>query len=86
MFDSSYYPKALDESLFESWLEKGRESKIPYSYLLVVWDEREANYQPVYVEQRESILHYEVYEHSTGNESLVAVYDLYSESRIHLEH
>ncbi|UII24037.1 hypothetical protein [Fulvivirga ligni] len=82
MFDGSDYPKSLDEELFNTWLENGRESKISYTHLLVVWDDFEADYMAVYVEDRSEIEKYEKYESSTGRESLVAAYDLYSESRI----
>lgn len=82
MFDGSDFPKSLDEEVFDEWLENGRESKISYSILLIVWDEFESNYVPVYTENREELEKYERYQTSTGRESLVAAYDLYSESRI----
>ena len=79
MFEGRDFPKALDEDLFNLWLENGRSSKIRYNYLLIVWDEYEAAYQPVYAEHRDEI---EPYKSSVSRERLVAVYDLYSESRI----
>jgi hypothetical protein len=82
MFEGSDFPKSLDEETFNLWLENGRQSKIGYNYLLIVWDEYEAAYRPVYVEPREEIGSYQKYNESTGRESLVAAYDLYSESRI----
>lgn len=82
MFESPDYPKALEESLFDSWLEKGRNSKISFAYILIVWDELEASYFPVFVESREQIQDYEPYGHSSQRQTLVAAYDLYSESRI----
>lgn len=82
MFDSREFPKPLDEELFNTWLENGRLSRLRYHYLLVVWDELEAEYQPVYVEHRNQIKEYERYPGVIGRESLVAAYDLYSESRI----
>lgn len=82
MFDGPDYPKALDEALFESWLEMGREAKIPYTYLLVVWDEAESCYLPVFVENRSEIHSYEKYGTSPVRQLLVAAYDLYSESKI----
>ncbi|MCD9015757.1 hypothetical protein [Parachryseolinea silvisoli] len=82
MFEGSDFPKSLDEETFNLWLENGRQSKIGYSYLLIVWDEYEAAYRPVYVENREEIGSYQKYNEATGRESLVAAYDLYSESRI----
>lgn len=82
MFDSRDYPQALDELLFESWLQAGRESRISYTYLLIVWDELEQRYFPEYVEERQAIQSYEPFGQSYGRQALVAAYDLYSESRI----
>ncbi|SMD31781.1 hypothetical protein SAMN04488029_0118 [Reichenbachiella faecimaris] len=84
MFDGSDYPKSLDEQQFDNWLEMGRESKIPYCYLLIVWDALEEQYLPVFVEDKESIESFEIYPYSTIQEALIAVYDLYSESKISL--
>lgn len=81
MFEGSDFPKSLDEALFETWLENGRASKMGYSYLLIIWDDFESDYQPVYVEHRDELDAY-VEKRSTNRESLVAAYDLYSESRI----
>jgi len=82
MFDGADFPKSLAEEEFNSWLEHGRQSKIRYNYLLVVWDAYESAYRAVYAEHREEIEAYEPYQRATGRESLVAAYDLYSESRI----
>jgi len=82
MFDGAAFPKSLEEEVFEAWLESGRNSKIGYKYLLIIWDNYDDDYQAVYVEERKNIYNYERYESSTGRESLVAAYDLYSESRI----
>ncbi|NVJ84969.1 MAG: hypothetical protein HWE15_01615 [Algoriphagus sp.] len=82
MFDSPEYPKSLSEDLFEEWLETGRESRIPYAYMLVIWDEIERKYRPVYVEQRNQIHSYPRFGQSPENQMLVAAYDLYSESRV----
>lgn len=82
MFDNAQYPKSLEENLFHTWLEKGRESNLGYRYLLLVWDELDADYAPVYAYDHDEINRYEKYGRSTGRESLVAVYDLYSESKI----
>ncbi len=84
MFDGSDFPKSLDDALFESWLEQGRASKISYGYLMIIWDAYEAEYIPKYAEARVEFNDYEVYSNSTDTESLIAVYDLYSESRISL--
>jgi hypothetical protein len=82
MFDSPDYPKSLDESLFDSWLEAGRESRIPYAFLLVIWDEIDGKYLPVFAENRSEVDEYETYGDSPARQLLVAAYDLYSESRI----
>lgn len=82
MFDGPDYPKALDESIFESWLEKGRTSLIPYAYLLIIWDELESKYIPVYTENRSEIQQFARYGDAPDHRLLVAAYDLYSESRV----
>lgn len=84
MFDSPDYPKPLDEELFDAWLEKGRESKIGYEYMLVVWDDGESDYKPAYAESRAHIKELKLsnYGDSVEQESVVAVYDLFSEARI----
>ena len=79
MFEGADFPKSLDEELFDSWLEDGRQSKLNYSYLLIIWNELDSDYQPVYVEGRDEL---ESFPTTTGRESLVAAYDLYSESRV----
>ncbi|MEP0366362.1 MAG: hypothetical protein ABJN36_03270 [Cyclobacteriaceae bacterium] len=86
MFDGADFPKPLSENVFDSWFEEGRLSKISYKYLLVVWDDFEGEYKPAYVETREKFSEYEIYNGATGRESLVAVYDLYSQSRISMEY
>lgn len=82
MFDSSEFPTSLDEALFNSWLENGRQSKLSYNYLLIIWDELESAYQPVYLETRDALNDYTKHKTPAGRESLVAAYDLYSESRV----
>jgi hypothetical protein len=82
MFDGPGFPKSLEESVFDGWLENGRQSKAGYHYLLIIWDSYEAAYHPVYAERREEINQYEKLESSLGREGLVAAYDLYSESRV----
>jgi hypothetical protein len=82
MFDGPGFPKSLNEDDFNLWLENGRSSKVGYSHLLIMWDQYESKYLPVYVERRDEINEYERYESAIGRESLVAAYDLYSESRI----
>ncbi|WP_339755416.1 hypothetical protein [Algoriphagus aquimarinus] len=82
MFDGPDYPNSITEDLFESWLEEGRASKISYHFLLIVWNVYDEKYNPVYVETREEIWNYELYPNAKGSEALIAVYDLYSESRV----
>ncbi len=82
MFEGPDFPKSLDESVFESWFEKGRSSKMPYTYILIVWDELEQHYFPAFVEERSQIQDYEAHGNSFHRQVLVAAYDLYSESRI----
>jgi hypothetical protein len=82
MFEGPDFPKSLDEEAFSLWLEKGRLSKIGYHYLLIIWDEYESAYRPVYAEHRNEIGQYQKHKTPVGGERLVAAYDLYSESRI----
>lgn len=82
MFEGADFPKSLNEKLFDSWLENGRQSKLSYHYLLIIWDELESAYQPVYVENRDALNDYAKHKITTSRESLVAAYDLYSESRV----
>jgi hypothetical protein len=82
MFDGPDYPQSLDEAVFDFWLETGRASKIPYAYLLIVWDEIDQKYFPVFAENRSEIDGHEKYGDSPVRQLLVAAYDLYSESRI----
>ena len=82
MFDSREYPRALDEDQFDLWLEEGRQSKMPFEYMLVLWDEMEGKYHPEYVESREQINKYPLWGEAAGHTSTIAVYDLYSEARI----
>jgi len=84
MFDGPDYPKSLDEELFDNWLENGRTSKLGYSHLLIIWNELESQYQPIYTDNREAINEYDKYGFSITQESLIAAYNLYSEARIDL--
>lgn len=82
MFDGPDFPKSLDEEVFEKWIAAGKERKIGYQYLLIVWDEFNLQYKPVYAKDRSEFDQYEKYKTSVTHESLVAAYDLFSESRI----
>ena len=79
MFEGPDFPKALDEEVFNQWLENGRLSKIGYNYLLILWDDFESAYQPVYVADREEI---STYRSLRSRERFIAAYDLYSESKL----
>lgn len=72
--------KALLEDDFEQWLENGRNSRLGYHFMLIIWNEREREYHPKYLSTREEFNSYSLAIH----ESIVSVYDLYSESRITL--
>lgn len=82
MFNGPNFPRTLDDDVFSIWLENGRLAKIGYKYLLIIWDEYDSLYKPVYAERRDDIGNYSAYKSSVGHESLVAAYDLYSESRV----
>lgn len=85
MFDGPDYPKSLDEELFDTWLENGRLSKLGYNYLLIIWNELESQYLPVYADNRDVLNEFDLYGSSIVQESLIAAYHLYSESRIDLQ-
>jgi hypothetical protein len=82
MFEGPSYPSALDESVFEEWLAKGRMSITPFAYMLVIWDELDRTYMPVYVEQRSELQTFARYGEAPDHRLLVAAYDLYSETRV----
>ncbi|HEY9116428.1 MAG TPA: hypothetical protein VIN11_01310 [Roseivirga sp.] len=82
MFESPEYPKALDEKIFEQWLEDGRESKMRYEYMLVLWDELDQKYCPEYINERSQFNSYPIWGTGVGHQYLIAIYDLFSESRI----
>jgi len=82
MFEGPNYPGALDESIFEEWLKKGRLSKTPFAYLLIIWDELDRAYMPEYIEQRGELQNFARYGQAPDHRLLVAAYDLYSETRV----
>ena len=84
MFEGRDYPKSLDEDQFEEWLEQGRANPINYEYMLIIWDEFEGEYRSDYVESRGQLMNRPLYGKEIAQETVVAVYDLYSESRIPL--
>tara|TARA_Y100001972_G_scaffold123550_1_gene171017 strand:- start:661 stop:909 length:249 start_codon:yes stop_codon:yes gene_type:complete len=77
------FGKALDEETFDAWMEKGRNSNIGYHYLVIIWNTLEEEYQSAFVEAREELG--QLPSHLGLQEKLVAIYDLYSESRISLD-
>ncbi|WP_372530118.1 hypothetical protein [Ekhidna sp.] len=81
MFENLKFLLPLEETRFEEWLEAGRKSKLSYTLLVVLWDEMEKDYRPVYLTDRNDL---EKYQDDRGNISdvFVAAYDLYSESKI----
>ena len=81
MFENLNFHSTLDEQRFEDWLEQGRASKIRYSYLVILWDEIEKNYRPVYLEERSELERYNDSSVSVGD-TFVAAYDLFTESKI----
>lgn len=80
MFESSGHGGSLDEELFEAWLEKGRSGKVGFHYLIVIWNSWDNDFRPAYVETREDIYDYQ--KNIDATEEMVAIYDLYSESRV----
>ena len=82
MFEGPDFPQSLDESTFEQWLEEGRNSKIPYAYMMVLWDSLDSKYLPQYAEDREEVDNYPPYGSSHEHQTLVAAYDLHSEGRV----
>ena len=82
MFETSSSSRSLAENLFETWLENGRNHKLGYQYMMVIWDEYTEDFRPVYLFGRTDLMNYI----SPQSEVILAAYDLYSESRIDLEH
>ncbi len=81
MFENLNFHSTLEEETFENWLEQGRLSKIRYSYLVILWDEIEKNFRPVYLIERSELAQYKDNRTSVG-ETFVAAYDLYTESKV----
>ena len=82
MFNGPAFPKPLEEDTFNRWLEDGRLSKLGHKYLLIIWDEFDSVYRPIYTSHQDELKKYPAYKSSVGHESLIAAYDLYSESKI----
>ena len=84
MFESLGFPKGLDESIFLNWLEKGRRSALAVNYLIIVWNEMEEEYEAQYIEHKEQIQKLVSEQKTYSSEKIVAVYDVYSESRVNI--
>ncbi|MFY0593307.1 hypothetical protein [Roseivirga sp.] len=84
MFDGPDYRKALDEDVFDRWLEEGRSSKLNSEFMLIVWDDQDQVYHPEYVSDRAAIEASGLGHYGQTNDlrSIVAVYNLFSESRV----
>ncbi|QSE96482.1 hypothetical protein [Fulvivirga lutea] len=80
MFDTHNFSKSLEEDVFDSWLEAGRNSKLGYEYMVVVWLTMEEEFKPIYLERRDQLS--ELTDISNLTEVVVAAYDLYSESKV----
>lgn len=81
MFENFNFSLPLDEERFDNWLAQGRESKLGFSHMAILWDEIQKEYRPVYLTGRTEIAKYQN-NPSMVNDVIVAVYDLYSESKI----
>lgn len=86
MFEGPEYRKSLDEDSFDQWLESGRESRMNYEFMLVVWDDVAHDYHPEYAENRQQILSFGIDHYGKTNNltSIVAIYSLFSEAKISL--
>ena len=71
----------LSEDRFDEWLIAGRASKIRYAYMIVLWDESEREYRPIYLPDRNALESYDVNSAGVGD-VFIAAYDLYTESKI----
>ncbi|NQZ78643.1 MAG: hypothetical protein HRT61_21390 [Ekhidna sp.] len=80
MFENLNF-KPLDEAIFEGWLDSGRSSKIRFEYLVVLWDESQKEYRPVYLHSRSEMNEY-ADDSSRVGDVFVAAYDLYTESKV----
>lgn len=82
MFENAENTISLEEEVFDEWLEKGKESRIGYHYMLVVWNEFDSKYQPIYSESRDQMVTQVRVVNDSSTEALLAVYDLYSETKL----
>lgn len=69
---------ALSEDQFEEWLEKGRNHKMGYHFMMLIWNALDKSYFVKYLTDRDDIQNFR----PEAQEEIVAIYDLYSESRI----
>ncbi len=82
MFETQNFKNTLEEDIFDTWLQKGRESRMGYQYMLIVWLVMEEEYKPIYLVNKKDID--QVVDVSNITEVPVAAYDLYSESKVSL--
>ncbi|SNT26796.1 hypothetical protein SAMN05421640_3056 [Ekhidna lutea] len=81
MFENLNFDEPLDENRFDQWFDEGRESKIRFEYLVVLWDEMEKDYRPVFLAERAKLKKY-VDDPANVGDVFVAAYDLYTESKV----
>jgi len=79
MFGSMGFRKELDESIFEEWLEKGRNQLVGYKIMAVSWETIEEEFQHNYFFDKEQL---NDFVNEKGTSVFIAAYDLYSESRL----
>ncbi|MCR9249291.1 MAG: hypothetical protein NXI20_02670 [bacterium] len=81
MFETST-EKSLDESVFDQWLEDGKNRMLGEQYMLVIWNELELEFSPMYVVNKSDI---NTSLSASIHERILGAYDLYSGSRIPFE-
>ncbi len=82
MFESQT-GKPLNEDQFDRWLEDGRTHNLGYRLMMVVWSIWESDYHVVYAEDHEQMRSH--IRSMSLQEEMMAIYDVYSESRINLQ-
>ncbi len=79
MFGSMGFGKELDETIFEEWLEKGRNQLVGYKIMAISWETIEEEFQHNYFFDKDQL---NDFVHEQGTSVFIAAYDLYSESRL----
>lgn len=82
MFENHTKSGSLNEDLLQIWFEKGRNSRIVYKFLLIIWNESDLEFKPLYLENRKELEDYHKGYNANDSETLIAVYDVFSESRV----